>query len=106
MSSHFAQTPMNYAIMPIRAIASGRVLPRTSLELSLDRLRNSPYYPCTAGRTQPFEGDSHMKSGRILALATLSCLVLSIGFLGAGTSSEKSVSVGDFAVMIASRINP
>ena len=48
-----------------------------------------------------------MKRGRILALATLSSLVLSIGFLGAGTSSTgNSVSVGDFAVMIASRVSP
>jgi hypothetical protein len=47
-----------------------------------------------------------MKRGRILALATLSCLVLSIGILGAGTTSQSSVSVGDFAVMIASRMNP
>ena len=47
-----------------------------------------------------------MKRGRILALATLSCLVLSIGILGAGTASQSSISVGDFAVMIASRVNP
>jgi hypothetical protein len=48
-----------------------------------------------------------MKRGRILALATLSCLVLSIGILGAGTSSTGgSISVGDFAVMIASRVTP
>jgi hypothetical protein len=48
-----------------------------------------------------------MRRGRFLAIATLACLVLSTGILFAGTGSTKStISVGDFAVMIASRVSP
>ena len=44
---------------------------------------------------------------RYLALGTVACLVLSAGILLAGTnSSSNTMTVGDFAVMIAARVNP
>lgn len=46
-----------------------------------------------------------MTRGKLLALALLACLVISTGILIAGTTTS-SISVGDFAVMIASRVNP
>jgi len=46
-----------------------------------------------------------MTRGKLLALAVLACLVISTGILVAGTTTN-SISVGDFAVMIASRVNP
>jgi hypothetical protein len=46
-----------------------------------------------------------MTRGKLLALALLACLVISTGILSAGTTTS-SISVGDFAVMIASRVNP
>jgi hypothetical protein len=48
-----------------------------------------------------------MMRSKFLALGTLACIVVSAGILFAGTgSSSSSMSVGDFAVMIASRVNP
>jgi len=47
-----------------------------------------------------------MMRSKYFALGTLACLVVSAGILFAGTSSSTSISVGDFAVMIASRVNP
>src|SRR5262245_24617133 len=46
-----------------------------------------------------------MTRGKLLALALLACLAISTGILIAGTTTN-SISVGDFAVMIASRVNP
>lgn len=48
-----------------------------------------------------------MMRSKFLALGTLACLALSAGILFAGSGTPSSaMSVGDFAVMIASKVSP